>query len=89
MALNRKVKGILLVLSLLFFLGVAGAAFTSVLAGGDSPQSEIGRYQLSAWASFSGGRVYHSGYYILDSSTGKVVDKGHEVHDIEGDMPPK
>lgn len=42
----------------------------------------VGRYQISAWASYSGARVHHSGYYVLDTVTGKVVDKGHEIHGI-------
>jgi len=52
--------------------------------GSAQPGDEIGRYQISSWASYAGERVHHSGYYILDTTTGKVVDRGHEVHGIEG-----
>jgi len=50
----------------------------------EPPQDELGRYQISAWASYAGERTHHSGYYVLDTVTGKVVDKGHEVHGISG-----
>jgi len=49
---------------------------------------EAGRYQISAWASYAGERVHHSGYYILDTVTGKVVDKGHEIHGIDTGTHP-
>ncbi len=45
-------------------------------------QERIGRYQLSAWASYSGSRVHHCGYYVLDTVTGRIVDRGHEIHGI-------
>lgn len=53
-----------------------------------APQGEIGRYQISSWASYSGERVHHSGYYILDTMTGKVVDRGHEIHGIDSGPRP-
>jgi len=46
-------------------------------------QDQIGRYQISSWASYSGERVHHSGYYILDTTTGEVVGRGHEIHGIQ------
>jgi len=48
-----------------------------------TPQGDIGRYQISSWAAYSGGMVHHSGYYTIDTVTGKVVDRGHEIHGIE------
>jgi len=56
-----------------------------VLAG----TPEVGRYQISAWASYAGERVHHSGYYIVDTVTGKVVDRGHEVHGIDTGTSPR
>jgi hypothetical protein len=52
----------------------------SALAQGTGEQ--IGRYQISSWASYSGERIHHSGYYVLDTVTGKVVDSEHEIHGI-------
>jgi hypothetical protein len=70
-----------------FFLLMAGGLVVatsmhpgSALAQGEPEQ--VGRYQLSAWASYAGARVHHSGYYVLDTVSGKVVDSGHEVHGI-------
>lgn len=48
-----------------------------------SAEEAIGRYQISSWASYAGERAHHSGYYIIDTVTGKVVDRGHEIHGIE------
>lgn len=41
---------------------------------------DIGRYQISAWAAQAGATVHHSGYYVLDTATGKVVAREAEVH---------
>jgi hypothetical protein len=72
----------------IFFLLMAGGLVVatsmhpgSALAQGE--QEQVGRYQISAWASYAGARVHHSGYYVLDTVSGKVVDKGHEVHGID------
>jgi hypothetical protein len=44
----------------------------------------IGRYQISSWAAQTGNAGYHhSGYYILDTVTGDVVDQSMEVHGPE------
>ena len=51
--------------------------------GSAQPGAEVGRYQISSWASYSGERVHHSGYYIIDTTTGKVVERGHEIHGID------
>lgn len=47
-----------------------------------SSQDQIGRYQISSWAAYAGEKVHHSGYFVLDTATGKVVDRGHEIHGI-------
>jgi hypothetical protein len=41
-------------------------------------KNDIGRYEISAWASPSKGVKQFSGYYIIDTTTGKVVDKRTE-----------
>lgn len=76
-------------LSSLLIGGLAVACILSLFAlikPGDVQavsSGEVGRYQISSWASYAGGRVHHSGYYILDTVTGKVVDRGHEIHGID------
>jgi hypothetical protein len=72
------------VFSLLLLGGVAATTMMrpdSALAQGEPEQ--VGRYQISAWASYAGARVHHSGYFVLDTVSGKVVDSGHEVHGID------
>jgi len=39
-----------------------------------------GRYEISAWATPVGPLGHHSGYYVLDTSTGKVVESHEDVH---------
>ena len=67
---------------------IAGILLSGVFSGppwaiAERDDSQIGRYQISAWSSYAGERVHHSGYYIIDTTTGKVVDRGHEIHGIE------
>ncbi|GBE02389.1 hypothetical protein BMS3Bbin06_00989 [bacterium BMS3Bbin06] len=45
--------------------------------------SEIGRYQISAWSARASVYTHHSGYYIVDTTTGKVVASKSEVHTAE------
>ena len=66
---------VVLALGGLFVLQPAG-----VFAEG---KGDIGRYQISSWASYSGARVHHSGYFVLDTTTGEVVESHHEIHDID------
>jgi hypothetical protein len=41
-------------------------------------EDAIGRYQISAWASPSKGSIQFSGYYVIDTTTGKMVAKHSE-----------
>ncbi|APG27177.1 hypothetical protein A7E78_04610 [Syntrophotalea acetylenivorans] len=70
-----------------FFLVAVGgmlmaSSISATSASAQGKQEQVGRYQISAWASYAGAKVHHSGYYILDTVTGKVVDSGHEIHGI-------
>jgi len=56
--------------------------------GTAQPGAEVGRYQISSWASYAGERIHHSGYYIIDTTTGKVMDRGHEIHGIQKGSKP-
>jgi hypothetical protein len=62
---------------------LAAAALLWPKVGSAVPDGGVGRYQISSWASYTGERVHHSGYYIIDTTTGKVVDRGHEIHGID------
>jgi hypothetical protein len=46
-------------------------------------KGDIGRYQVAAWAAQAGAYTHHNGYYIIDTTTGKVVDSKAEVHGAE------
>ena len=39
----------------------------------------VGKYQISSWAAHGGATTVHIGYYVVDTSTGKVVDRKAEV----------
>jgi len=66
--------------AILLFLNLAHSFLGSKPALAVSGSEEIGRYQISAWAAQAGATVYHSGYYVLDTATGKVFDSRMEVH---------
>lgn len=46
-------------------------------------KGEVGKYQVSAWAAQAGARTHHNGYYVIDTTTGKIVDSGAEIHSEE------
>jgi hypothetical protein len=55
----------------------------------DSSLSLIGRYQISSWALSTGGTSHYTGYYVIDTTTGKLLNKASEVHKQgEIDVPP-
>ena len=80
MKADRLSKGLLCIIALLLFLNLAHSLSTSRPAMAVSGNGEIGRYQIGAWATQGAGSVAsHTGYYILDTATGKVVaSKGEE-----------
>jgi hypothetical protein len=46
-----------------------------------APENDVtGGYQISAWAAYGGAQVQHKRYYVVDSLTGKIVDKHAEAH---------
>ena len=74
---NRILLGIIAVLLLLNF---AQGLFSTNTAVADDDDDNNGRYQISAWAAQTGTGYHHSGYYVLDTVTGKVVDSKSEAH---------
>ena len=74
-------KLMLSVIALLLLLNFFQGGILAQTAEADK-NGEAGRYQISAWASPAGARSHHSGYYIVDTVTGKVVDKKSEVHSL-------
>jgi len=62
---------ILLVLNLVTAFFQPGNVFAKT-------EDAIGRYQISAWASPSKGSIQFAGYYVIDTTTGKMVAKHSE-----------
>jgi len=58
----------------IFLLGILTAVALLLLLGAGSGDSEVGRFQIAAWGATKGDS-YRSGYYVLDTRTGKVVDQ--------------
>ena len=81
MKADRLIKILLCIIALLLFLNLAHSLFTSRPAMAVSGNGEIGRYQIGAWATQGTGAVAsHTGYYILDTATGKVVASKSEEY---------
>ena len=40
----------------------------------------IGKYQISSWAAQTGSYAGYSGYYIIDTTTGRVVDQKQDKY---------
>jgi predicted Zn-dependent peptidase len=70
-------------LALLLLLNFMQGAFSTSTATAEGRSEEIGRYQISAWSTIAGQYGHHSGYYIIDTTTGKVVGSKSEVHGVE------
>ncbi len=80
-------KVVLSVIAVLLFLNLFVGLFPMRPAIA-SPQVEgVNRYQISAWASSIGTYGHHSGYYVIDTVTGKLVDKHEDVHTITPPTP--
>jgi hypothetical protein len=80
MRTDRSTKILLGIISVLLFLNLLQGIFPAKPAVAQKSNSEIGRYQVSAWAAQSGSYTHHNGYYIIDTTTGKVTDSKAEVH---------
>jgi hypothetical protein len=57
----------------IFLLGMLAAVGLLLLLGAGSGDNQVGRYQIAAWGA-TRGDSYRAGYYVLDTTTGKVVD---------------
>lgn len=80
MNVDRFTKVILCIIAILLSLNLAHGFLASRPALAVRGSEDIGKYQISAWSAQAGVTVHHSGYYVLDTATGKVVDSKVEVH---------
>ena len=65
---------------ILLFLNLFVALFEPKPASAQKDISSIGRYQIASWALSTGGTTHYTGYYVLDTTTGKMIDKKTELH---------
>jgi len=83
MKMDTLTKALLTVIAVLLLLNL----FAGILPGGNAVAQkgaeDIGRYQITSWAAQAGAFTHHNGYYIIDTTTGKVVDRKSEVHSAE------
>lgn len=80
MKIDLWTKVALWIIAVMFFLNFFHGIFASRPALAVRESEGIGRYQISSWAAHSGGTTHHNGYYVLDTVTGKVVDREAEAH---------
>ena len=80
MKVDLFTKVVLSIIAMLLFLNLADSFFASKQALAVSGSEEIGRYHISEWAAQAGAIVHHSGYFVLDTVTGKVMRSKAEVH---------
>jgi hypothetical protein len=80
MKTDRYTRIILSLVAVLLLLNLMSSMLTSGSVQAQENQNEVGRYEIAAWAATSGPLGHHSGYYVLDTMTGKVIDKHFEVH---------
>jgi hypothetical protein len=79
---DRLLRALLWIITVLLFLNLAHNFLSSRSAGATPGNEAVGRYQISAWGAQAGAYTHHSGYYVLDTATGKVVDSKMEVHAV-------
>lgn len=65
---------------ILLFLNLFVTLFEPKTASAERDTNPSGRYQISSWALSTGGTSHYTGYYVIDTATGKIFDKRSEVH---------
>ena len=76
-------KFFLFIIAVLLLVNFLHGAFSTNNAIAANNSEKIGRYQISAWAAQISTGYHHSGYYVLDTVTGKVVESKSEIHSPE------
>jgi hypothetical protein len=83
MKIDGWLKAALWIIAVMLVLNFAHRILIARPAQAIGTADQIGRYQITAWSSYTGGVSYHSGYYILDTVTGKVVGAQVDAHQRE------
>lgn len=67
-------------IGILFLLNLIVSVLDPQTASAQKDTSPVGRYQITSWALSTGGMPHYTGYYVLDTATGKIIDKFTELH---------
>lgn len=65
---------------ILLLLNLLVPLFEPGTASAQKDANTVGRYQIASWALSTGGTTHYTGYYVLDTATGKMIDKRTELH---------
>jgi len=76
-------KTLLMIVAVLLLMNLFAGILPVEKAAAQKGSEDIGRYQITSWAAQAGAFTHHNGYYIIDTTTGKVVDRKAEVHGAE------
>ncbi len=82
MKADSFIKVVLSLIAALLFLNLVNGLLATRQATAEQPASLIGKYQISSWASSIGTYGHHNGYYVLDTTTGKVVETHEDIHKL-------
>ncbi len=80
-------KAVLLMIAFFLFLNLMTGFIGSKQAQAVPDNSGRGRYEISSWAAYIGTYGLHSGYYILDTVSGKVVEAHRDIQPITKEIP--
>ncbi len=80
-------KVVLSAIAVLLFMNLISGLLSSRPATAEQANGTVNKYQISAWASSIGTYGHHSGYYVIDTTTGRVFDKHEDVHTITPPTP--
>jgi hypothetical protein len=83
MKIDLWTKGALWIIVVLLILNFFQNIFVSKQALAIGEGEGMGRYQISSWAAYRGTSITHVGYYVLDTATGRMVEKRDIIHTRE------
>ncbi len=83
MKVDTFTKVVLALIAVLLFLNLVSGLFHVKPAMALPENGQIGKYQISSWAASIGTYGHHDGYFIVDTTTGKIVDSREEAHSLK------
>jgi hypothetical protein len=82
MKIDRSIRIILGIVSILLLLNFVNSLISSKSAQAISGSEEKGRYQIAAWGVQAQNSEPRSGYYVIDTVTGMLMASKTEVHPL-------